>query len=114
MGIPVQVFDRLGKFIYRFGTHRSSDQDFVQPSGIAVDRFDQLWVVDSAAHKVRIFDRLGFFLTSFCDYGMGEGSFFYPFRIKLDNLGRVYVLERGLRRLQVFTMDRPFEPFGRG
>ena len=69
--------------------------DWFSRSRLAVDRFDQLWVVDTAEHSIRIFDRAGFPLRTFGQYGMTERALFYPVDVDLD-IWQDYVVEKGL------------------
>jgi DNA-binding beta-propeller fold protein YncE len=109
--VPVQVFDRGGNFIYRFGTLGEADQDLSLPSALFVDRNDQVWIVDKTAHALKVFNRAGIFLRKFGTYGPGVGQLFYPIDGAIDDLGRVYVLESGARRFQVFKLNQPFTQF---
>ncbi|MHB9035825.1 MAG: NHL repeat-containing protein [Armatimonadota bacterium] len=112
LGVPVQVFDRKGGYIYRFGLRGEGSEMLSFPTGLFVDRHDQIWVVDKTQHCLRVYDRSGASLATFGAYGQGEGTLFYPISVTSDSFGRVYVLEVGARRLQVFSLSRPFEPFG--
>ena len=110
-GIPVQVFDRKGNYLYGFGSRGEGEQNISFPAGLFIDREDQIWVVDKTQHSLKVFDRSGVLLRAFGNYGQGEGMLFYPVDAGIDNFGRIYVLEAGSRRLQVFSLNRPFEPF---
>ena len=110
-GSPVQVFDKKGKYIYRFGFHGIGEQDISSAAALFVDRNDQIWVVDRGQHALKVFDRSGSFLRKFGSYGISESMFSQPIDAEMDNLGRIYILEAGGPRLQSFTLARPFEPF---
>ncbi|MHB9126336.1 MAG: 6-bladed beta-propeller, partial [Armatimonadota bacterium] len=110
-GVPIRVFDKKGKYLYRFGFLGEGDQEISFPSAIFIDRNDQIWVVDKARHALKVFDRSGAFLRRFGSYGLGENSLSFPTDACADNLGRVYVVESGAKRLQVFSINRPFELF---
>ncbi len=111
MATPVQVFDKKGKYIYRFGFHGEGERDLGSPTGIALDHNDQLWIVDKGQHALKVFDRTGTFLRRFGTYGLREGTLFAPVDVEVDGLGRVYVAEAGARRVQVFALRRTYEPF---
>ena len=106
----MQVFDKKGKYIYRFGFRGEGQQDISFAAALFIDRNDQIWVVDRGQHCLKVFDRSGSFLRKFASYGLGEGTLFHPTDAEMDDFGRVYVLEAGGRRLQVFSLNRPFEP----
>jgi DNA-binding beta-propeller fold protein YncE len=53
MGI-VQVFDRRGRLLYRFGNGTNFGQ-FLLPAGLCIDRNDRVYLVDSFHRQVQIF-----------------------------------------------------------
>jgi DNA-binding beta-propeller fold protein YncE len=50
----VQVFDRKGDLLYRFGNGTSFGQ-FLLPAGLFIDRNDRVYLVDSYNHRVQVF-----------------------------------------------------------
>jgi len=50
----VQVFDRRGRLLYRFGNGTGFGQ-FLLPAGLFIDRNDRVYLVDSYTHRVQIF-----------------------------------------------------------
>ena len=108
---PVQVFDKKGKYLYKFGFQGDNDEDISVASGLFMDYNDQIWIVDKGQHTLKVFDRAGTFLRRFGTYGPGESTLFYPIDAKVDSMGRIYVLEEGGRRLQAFSMLHPYTPF---
>jgi DNA-binding beta-propeller fold protein YncE len=50
----VQVFDRAGRLLYRFGNGTSFGQ-FLLPAGLFIDRNDRVYLVDSYNRRVQVF-----------------------------------------------------------
>jgi DNA-binding beta-propeller fold protein YncE len=50
----VQVFDRKGRLLYRFGNGTNFGQ-FLLPAGLFIDRNDRLYLVDSYNRRVQVF-----------------------------------------------------------
>jgi DNA-binding beta-propeller fold protein YncE len=50
----VQVFDRKGRLLYRFGNGTNFGQ-FLLPAGLFIDRNDRVYLVDSYNRRVQVF-----------------------------------------------------------
>ena len=50
----VQVFDRRGRLLYRFGNGTNFGQ-FLLPAGLFIDRNDRVYLVDSYNRRVQVF-----------------------------------------------------------
>jgi DNA-binding beta-propeller fold protein YncE len=50
----VQVFDRLGRLLYRFG-NGTNFGEFLLPAGLFIDRNDRVYLVDSYNRRVQVF-----------------------------------------------------------
>jgi DNA-binding beta-propeller fold protein YncE len=59
----VQVFDREGSLLYRFGNGTNFGQ-FLLPAGLFIDRNDRVYLVDSYNHRVQIFQYHAFQQTA--------------------------------------------------
>ena len=86
--------------------------DLASPAGLAFDRQDQLWVVESGRSRLRVFDREGRETNCF---GGGEGSqaLRFPDGIALNEQGLVFVADTGNDRIVVFDREgRRLRHFG--
>jgi sugar lactone lactonase YvrE len=54
----VQVFDREGRLLYYFGKDAGVG-DFMLPAGLALDRSDRVYVVDTVHRRVQVFQYFG-------------------------------------------------------
>ena len=60
----IQVFDRNGKFMLKFGSKGRGNGQLKQPGGVTVDqRNNQIVVADTNNHHIQIFDEKGTFLV---------------------------------------------------
>jgi len=70
------VFDRNGKFLFKFGSEGKGNGQFNEPCGVTVDqRNNQIVVVDGENHRIQIFDEKGTFLRVFGSQGKDDGQF---------------------------------------
>ncbi len=72
------------------------------PSGLAVDRFNQVYVVDYTASLISVFAKSGAFQRSFGGKGTSNGVFNVPRGIAVDKFDRIYVADSLNHRVQVF------------
>jgi len=91
------------------------DAKLGQPTGIAFDAATgQLFVVDTAQHRVNIFDRRGNLTSSFGRRGAGDGEFNYPTLLWRTPEGLLYVTDSLNFRIQIFDERGRFvRKFGR-
>lgn len=104
----IQKFDVDGQFVYEWGGHGEAPGEFLRPQGLVMDDQDQLWVADSANHRIQIFDVSGDrpeLVRSWGENGRGFGQLSYPYDLCFDGKGHVLVCEFGTHRIQKFTLD---------
>ena len=99
----VQKFDRNGNFIISWGKVGRDDGQFMNPTDIAVDSKNFIYVVDSGNNRIQKFDSNGKFLTKWGSEGSGDGQFDGPMGLIVDPSGYVYVVDMGNKRIQVFA-----------
>ena len=73
-----------------------------RPRGLAIDKNDNLYVVDSYNHRIVVYDSLGRFVRKIGRVGQGPGEFIVPIDADIDSLGRLYVLEARNYRVSIF------------
>ena len=91
-----------------WGTVGSGDGEINKPSGLAFDKDDNLYLVDSYNHRVQVFTKDGKFQFSWGSRGDGPGQFNYPWGIEIDRNGDVYVADWRNDRIQKFAPDGAF------
>ncbi len=101
----VQVFDMDGKFIRKFGGIGRRTGQFSRPKGIAVDRWGNVYVVDTAFGNVQLFSPKGQLLMHLGNRGSTDkpAKYMLPSGIAIDRMdGRVYVVDQFFRKVDVF------------
>ena len=51
----VQIFDKQGKFISKFGSKGTGDGQFIRPEDIAIDPQGRIFVCDTGNSRIQIF-----------------------------------------------------------
>jgi DNA-binding beta-propeller fold protein YncE len=110
MNARVQVFDRDGNFLRKFGQRGDGLTDFQVIKGVAIDRkTDNIYVVDGMADRVLVFGKGGEVLLAFggsmpVQKTIVPGGFFLPQDISIGIDGTIYVVDSLNRRFQVFQI----------
>jgi len=97
----------------------SRDQSFLEPSGVSVDPFGNVFVADTGNHRVVQFDALGRYVFEFGGYGWNPGELSRPADVAAGEGFRLFVVDTGNERIQEFDIsDSSPEgvvfPFGEG
>ncbi|WP_169978920.1 6-bladed beta-propeller [Tautonia rosea] len=87
------------------GSRGSDPGQFRAPTGLALDREGNLYVLDSGNHRVQKFSNAGEYLTSWGREGSAPGEMIGPTGIAIDSDGAVYVTDSGNHRVQKFDSD---------
>lgn len=104
-GQTVRVFSHEGKFLFGFGKHAGSPENFSFPSALSFDAKGRLWIVDAFQHKLKVFSSKGDFLFQFGGIGTAPGELFFPVDMAFDNQGRLWVLEKGTNRIKIYEVE---------
>jgi tripartite motif-containing protein 71 len=99
-------------FVNKWGSHGDSNGQFEEPTGIAIDSINNVYVSDTdfenccnpLHHTVQKFMNDGTFITK---WG-GNGAFINPWGIAIDSSGNVYVADQVHQRIAKFTSDGTF------
>src|SRR4051794_11624906 len=83
-------------------------EDFVAPSGLAVDERGNLYVVDSHHRRVGKFGPEGQPLAVYGTLGSGEGHFMEPNGVAVDAGGTIYVTDPPTGRILRIAADGHF------
>jgi len=80
-----------------------------QPTGIAYSSTtNEIWVVETNAHRISILNREGEVLKTIGKRGTALGEFNYPTSIWIDKAGDAYVVDAMNFRVQIFNKDGDF------
>ena len=104
-GHRLSIFDIRGQKIRTFGSCGDSPDQMINPTGIATDDTDNIYV--SSLHKLQKFTSSGELIKCIGRKGSKEGEFNDPRGVTLyDN--QVYVCDSDNHRIQVFDIDLNF------
>ena len=79
----------------KFGEFGILEDQFTEPSGVAVNAQNDIIVADTNNHKIKIFDKEGCFKFQFGEAGKRDGQLLYPNRVAVfKNTGDIVVTER--------------------
>ena len=87
----------------RAGIAGSGAGQFNAPRGIAVSGAGNVWVADSANHRIEEFKENGEYVKSVGSNGTGNGQFTEPDSITIDASGNLWVSDGTSNRIQKFT-----------
>jgi DNA-binding beta-propeller fold protein YncE len=76
---------------------------FRQPTDVAVDPEDRIFVMDGLNSRVAVFDDEGGYLYSFGTRGSAPGEMLMPVGMGVSPSGEVFVADTGNHRIQVFS-----------
>jgi RHS repeat-associated protein len=101
-----------GKFYKMIGMKAGSrNGEFKEPTGIAVDEDNNLWVVDTGNNRVEEFTPEGKYYLKSGTTGVKEGQFTKPTGIALTYSGTPFIVDSGNDRVQKFKItERPSDP----
>ncbi len=90
-------------------TEFTTDVELNQPTGIACSRLnDEIWVVETAAHRITVFDLQGKVIRQIGKRGTGPVEFNYPTFIWIDKSGLVYIIDALNFRVQILNSEGEF------
>jgi DNA-binding beta-propeller fold protein YncE len=110
----VKVFDADHQYLFGFGGHDISHDDFSVPSGIATTGDGSIWVSDRQRQVIKRFDSQGRFLTMIGGWGQEPGELRYPAGLAADSRNWVMVTESGGARFQIYTIPSDSASSGPG
>ncbi len=100
--------DQTFQFLRSFGQKGSKTGQFLYPTSVAVDAFDNILVVDHQNNRIQVFNSNGIFLHSFGQKGCGDGEFSGPSAIAINSNGHILVSDTFNNRIQIFDASRKF------
>lgn len=99
----VQIFDKDGKFISKFGNVGNKPGTFARPKGVGIDSEGNIYVADSAFNNIQIFDETGSkLLMFFGSGGYGPTQFRLVTGIYIDEDDKIVIADGFSGRVQTF------------
>ncbi len=96
------------EYIVEFGTYGSDEGQLIDPTAIALDRDENVYVADEALNRIAVFDSEGNFLTQWGTLGGEEGELSRPWGLAFDLEESLWVVDSGNHRVQRFTKEGKF------
>lgn len=101
----IKKYNTSGVLQTSWGSYGSGDGQFNSPEGLAIDNYDNIYVVDNGNSRVQKFNSTGTFLDKWGSSGSGDGQFTTPYCVAVNGEGLVYVSEYVGYRVQKFSDD---------
>ncbi len=107
---PSDTGYREGQDLFeRIASIKRGGPPFNRPTGIAIARSGEMYVVDGYGNaRVHRFTPQGELVSSWGEPGPGPSQFRLPHNVWLDRSGRVWVVDRENHRIQIFSADGQF------
>jgi DNA-binding beta-propeller fold protein YncE len=102
------------RYIGRIGESGFGDGQFYGPTALAIDRNDNLYVIDSGNMRVVKFSSTGIFLLSFGREGDDDGEFDHPSGITVDHAGNIYISDHGKQKIGKYDKSGNFITYLKG
>jgi DNA-binding beta-propeller fold protein YncE len=110
--VSVQTVD--SEYLHEFARWGTEPGKTTQPTSIAIDARDRVYVADEHMHSVSVFDRDGQFLTRWGERGTGPGQFNRPSGLAIDSEQNILVMDHLNARVQKLSLDGKYiSSFGR-
>jgi len=106
--VRVSVQTLESEYLYEFGRWGTEPGKTTQPTAMAFNSRDHLYVADEFMHNISVFDREGKFITRWGELGDGPGQFNRPSGIAVDSDDNVHVVDHLNARVQKLTPDGQF------
>ncbi|HXS60277.1 MAG TPA: SBBP repeat-containing protein [Candidatus Sulfopaludibacter sp.] len=103
--ISSSSFTKSYHSVKQWGSSGSGNGQFSNPSGIAIDSSNRVYVADSNNDRIQKFDNNGTFIKQ---WGSGDRQSIYPSGIAIDSSGKVYVTDDYIGRIQKFDNNGTF------
>lgn len=109
----VHVFDTARKFLRQWGEQGEGNGQFNRAMAIGINRAGELYVADTANHRVQSFTVDGQWIRTFGTGGTAPGQLKFPHDLAVGPDDCVYVAEYGAHRISRFAADGTFlETYG--
>ena len=106
----VQVFDKSGKFLRKFGCYGTRAGQFDRPAGVAYDsQLHRIIVTDKDNHRIQLFQPDGTFIFKFGEKGSKPGPYFnYPWDVAVSSESNILISDTRNHRIQLFNSSGQF------
>ena len=96
------------EYISTFGSHGEGKDQFIWPTGIALDKDTNVYVTDEWLNRITKYDRDGEYITHWGAQGSGDGDVDRPSGIAIGKDETLYIVDSRNNRVQKFGLDGKF------
>ncbi|CAF3462320.1 unnamed protein product [Rotaria socialis] len=105
----IQIFNKHGQFLRKFGTQGNRPGQFDRPAGVAFDKqLHRVVVTDKDNHRIQVFTSTGEYIFKFGEKGTKPGQFNYPWDVAVSSTSQILVSDTRNHRIQLFSKDGLF------
>ncbi|MDE1842483.1 MAG: 6-bladed beta-propeller [Thaumarchaeota archaeon] len=97
-------YSSIGEFVNFYGSSGNEEGRFNNPTAIAIDSKNNIFVADTDNHRIQKFDSDGNFLLSWGTEGTGQGQFEQPVGLAIDSSDNIYVIDKKNNNIQKFAL----------
>jgi len=99
----IKVYKQNGTFEFEWGKFGEGYGEFRYPGILAINQYNEVFVVDVLNTRVQKFDPYGKFISDIGSWGVLSGKLFRPKGVAIDKNNRVFVSDSYMGLIQVFT-----------
>ncbi|UJR15440.1 hypothetical protein I4U23_002383 [Adineta vaga] len=106
----IQIFNKHGQFLRKFGTQGNRPGQFDRPAGVAFDKqLNRIIVTDKDNHRIQVFTSNGEYIFKFGEKGTKPGQFNYPWDVAVSSSSsQILISDTRNHRIQLFSKDGLF------
>ena len=99
----IKVYKQNGTFEFEWGKLGEGPGEFRYPGILAINEYNEIFVVDVLNTRVQKFDPFGNFISEIGSWGVLPGNLFRPKGVAVDKENRVYIGDSYMGFIQVFS-----------
>ena len=99
----IKVYKQNGAYEFEWGKFGEDYGEFRYPGILAINQYNEVFVVDVLNTRVQKFDPFGKHISDIGSWGVLPGKFYRPKGVAIDKNGRVFISDSYMGVVQVFT-----------
>ena len=100
--------DEAGQEEYILEFNSYDDGEFIQPTSLALDKQENVYLADEWLNRISVFDKEGNFLSKWGTPGSGDGELNLPWGLAFDKEENLWIVDSGNSRVQKFNKEGKF------
>ncbi len=99
----IKVYNQAGNVEFQWGSFGEGPGEFRYPGMLAINEYNEIFVVDVLNTRVQKFDPFGKFISEIGSWGVLPGKLFRPKGVAVDPSNRVFIGDSYMGYIQVFS-----------